>query len=250
MISIKKSAWYRRLFDSKTKVLDPCRAYELWAETYDDRQGNALLYAEHRTVYPLVEKIHVSGKRVLDAGCGTGRYIQLLRQFKPCTLAAIDFAPSMIALAKAKFRDPAISLLVARIDSVPFGNDSFDFVLSTLALDHLRNLRDGVRELSRVLRSQGSMIISVFHPDGERLGWQRTFRAGHGQKQVYAVKYYGHQRSEYLSEFQASSLNVEEVVEPVIAESLKPFYDKAGRTDLYEQFKGFPLLLVFRLTKQ
>jgi malonyl-CoA O-methyltransferase len=240
----------RRLFESKTKVLDPCHGYGLWAETYDDRQGNALLYAEHRTVYPLVEKINVSGKRVLDAGCGTGRYIELLRQFKPGTLAGLDFAPPMIALAKAKFHDPATSLLVARIDSIPFADDSFDFVLSTLALDHLRNLSDGVQELSRVLRSQGSMIISVFHPDGARLGWQRTFTAGHGRKQTYAVKYYGHPRSEYLSEFQASSLNMEEVVEPVIDESLKPFYDKASRTDLYEQFKGFPLLLVFRLTKQ
>lgn len=234
----------------KTILLDPYEGYQLWAETYDDRQGNALLYAEHRSIYPLLEKIQVSGTSVLDAGCGTGRYIEMLRRFKPRMIAGIDFAPKMIELAKAKFHEPLISLQVASIDSLPFGDHAFDFVLSTLALDHLRNLRDGVRELSRVLRSQGAMIISVFHPRGKRLGWQRTFKTGNGQKQLYAVKYYGHPHSEYLSEFQASSLNVEEIVEPVIDESLKPFYERAGRPDLYEQFKGFPLLLIFRLTKQ
>src|SRR5438093_11990796 len=111
MMSVKKSVWYRRLFGGETKVLDPCDGYDLWAETSDDRQVNALLYAEHRTVYPLVEKVRISGRRVLDAGCGTGRYTEILSRFNPCTLAGTDFAPKMIEVAKTKFPDPAISLL-------------------------------------------------------------------------------------------------------------------------------------------
>src|SRR5215471_2602523 len=90
----------RRLFQSRPKVLDPLDAYELWAATYDDREGNALLHAEQRTVYPLLQEMHLSNKCVLDAGCGTGRYLELLREFKPRLLAGIDFAPSMLKVAK------------------------------------------------------------------------------------------------------------------------------------------------------
>jgi malonyl-CoA O-methyltransferase len=239
----------RRLFQPGPKVLDPFEGYQLWAETYDDREGNALLYAEHRTVYPLLEKEQLSGKRVLDAGCGTGRYLELLQEFKPHTLAGVDFAPSMLKRARAKFRSSAVSVVAAGIDGIPFSNDSFDFVLSTLALDHLPNLRDGLKELTRVLCRRGSMIVSLFHPDGLKRGWHRTFRSNN-RKRLYAVKYYGHEPSEYVSEFARCGLDVEETIEPVIDESLKAFYERASRLDLYEDFKGLPVLLVFRLRKR
>jgi malonyl-CoA O-methyltransferase len=244
-----RSRWFQRWFAAPAEVLDPQPAYELWAETYDD-PGNALLYAEHQAVYPLLETVKISGNWALDAGCGTGRYTGILQTFNPGMIAAVDFAPRMIQAAKAKFSDPSLSLLIADIGSLPFADQSFDFVLSSLALDYLPSLRDGVRELSRMLRRQASMIVSVGHPNGERLGWQRTFRSGNGRNQLCAVKFYAHECSEYVSEFQAANLNVEQIVEPLIGESLKPFYEKAGRLDLYDRFQGHPLLLVFRLTKR
>jgi malonyl-CoA O-methyltransferase len=239
----------RKLFQPGPKVLEPFEAYQLWAETYDDREGNALLYAEHRAVYPMLEEAHLPGKRILDAGCGTGRYLELLREFKPRAMVGIDFSPSMLEQAKAKFRNSDVALLAAGIDALPFADDSFDFVLSTLAIDHLPNLREGVQELSRVLSAPGSMIISLFHPDGLKRGWNRTFRSVN-RKRLYAVKYYGHEPSEYTLQFEQCGLEVEETVEPVVDESLKPFYDRAWRSDLYEDFKGAPILLVFRLRKR
>jgi malonyl-CoA O-methyltransferase len=240
----------RRLFQSRLKVLDPFDAYELWAATYDDREGNALLHAEQRTVYPLLQEMHLSNKCVLDAGCGTGRYLELLREFKPRLLAGIDFAPSMLKVAQCKFPDSTVFLTGGRIDSIPFANHSFDFVLSTLALDHLCDLHRGVSELVRVLRSSGAMIISLFHPNAKKLGWQRTFRSRPGERHLYAAEYYGHQMSKYLSEFEICGMDVEQSIEPLIDESLKPFYERALRMDLYEESKGLPLLLVFRLRKR
>ena len=240
----------RRLLQAKPRVLDPLDAYELWAPTYDDREGNALLYAEQRTVYPLLEGVPLYGKRILDAGCGTGRYLELLREFKPSMLVGIDFSPSMLRVAKTKFDDSALSLIGARIDCIPFADAAFDFVLNTLALDHLRDLHGGVCELGRVLQPNGTMIVSLFHPNAKKLGWQRTFRTQPGRKHLYAADYFGHERARYSAEFQFSGLDVEEVIEPVIDESLKPFYERAHRMDLYEQSEGVPLLLVFRLRKR
>lgn len=257
MISETKSTWYRKLFSYvKTRgrnhptVLDPFEAYQLWAETYDNRQGNALLYAEHRIIYPLMERLSLTGKSVLDSGCGTGRYIEEIRQFKPSTIAGIDFAPKMIERGMNKFRnDPSISFQVASMNSLPFRDQSFDFVISTLALDHLQNLQDGVSELSRVLRHQGSMIISVFHPLGKQLGWQRTFAGKNENRQEFAVKYYGHSHQHYCDTFQACGLKICQMFEPIIDESLEPFYRHANRLDIYEKFRGYPLLLIFDLEK-
>lgn len=239
----------RRLFQSGPRVLDPFEGYQLWAETYDEREGNALLYAEQRAVQPLLENACLPGKRILDAGCGTGRYLELMRRLEPRALVGVDFSPSMLKQAKGKFRNSEISLFAAGIDALPFADESFDFVLSTLAIDHLPNLHDGVRELSRVLSGPGAMIVSLFHPDGLKRGWNRTFRSAK-RGQLYAVKYYGHEPSEYASQFEQCGLEVEEAAEPVIDESLKPFYDRASRPDLYEDFKGLPILLVFRLRKR
>ncbi len=239
----------RRLFQSRPKILDPFEGYQLWAETYDDREGNALLYAEQRAVLPLLENMRLSDTRILDAGCGTGRYLEAMRAFKPRALTGVDFSPSMLKQAKRKFRDSEVSLLLAGIDALPFADASFDFVLSTLAIDHLPDLRNGVQELSRVLSAQGAMIVSVFHPDGLKRRWNRTFRSAN-RKKLYAVKYYGHEPAEYASQFEQHGLEVESTIEPVIDESLKPFYDRASRPDLYEDFKGLPILLVFRLSKR
>jgi malonyl-CoA O-methyltransferase len=240
----------RRLFQARPKVLDPLEAYELWAATYDDREGNALLYAEQRTVYPLLQKMDLSDKCVLDAGCGTGRYLELLLGCKPGMLAGIDFASAMLRVAKTKLSGPSVFLVGGRIDSIPFADHSFDFVLNTLALDHLRDLHGGVSELARVLRSSGTMIISLFHPNAKKLGWQRTFRSRIGKRHLYAAEYYGHATSSYLAEFETSGLDVDQAVEAVIDESLKPFYERAARMDLYEESKGLPLLLVFLLRKR
>ena len=240
----------RRLFRARPKVLAPLDAYELWAATYDDREGNALLHAEQQAVYPLLQAMPLAGKSILDAGCGTGRYLELLYGFNPSTLAGIDFAPSMLKVAKTKFSNSAVLLIGGRIDSIPFAERSFDFVLNTLALDHLRDLHGGVSELARVLRTSGAMIISLFHPNAKKLGWQRTFRSRPGKGHLYAAEYYGHDTSRYLKEFENCGLEVEQAIEPVIDESLKPFYERALRMDLYEEFKGLPLLLVFQLRKR
>lgn len=257
MIHSQKIIWRRRLFDYiKTKIgygptmLEPLEAYQRWASTYDDQNDNALFYAEQSALYPILEQSSLTGKNILDAGCGTGRYIDLMSRFRPDAIDGIDVSARMIEVAKAKFQhDPTISLRIADIVSLPYPDNSFDFILSTLMLDHLSHLRDGIQELARVLCPHGSLVISVYHPNGEQLGWKRTFRTANEKEHLYAVKYYGHKLHEYISAFRSFNLKVAQIVEPVIDEYLEPYFRKAGRTDLYDRFKGYPLLLIIRITK-
>ncbi len=259
LMSHENKNWFQRMQETfkdlvtATPVeLEPLQAYQLWANTYDKTEGNALLFAESSAVRPLLEALSLQGKVVLDAGCGTGRYLEILRQFQPHMLVGIDFASNMIERASKKNNHVFSTYLqVARLDQLPFRSETFDFVVCTLALDNVLNLESTVEELARVLRRNGSMVISSFHPYGQLLSWTRSFRVKNSlrRRRWFAVKYYQHLHSEYFRAFQISQLELEKMIEPVIDETLKSFYTQAGRVDLYERFKGYPLLLIFQVRK-
>ena len=238
----------RRLLPDQPADLDPRDAYELWADTYDDNAGNAVLLAEANCVRPLIESHQLSGKRVLDAGCGTGRYVQFLLGRHPATLIAFDPSSNMVQKAKEKVQEgEGVFLSIASVESLPFRPSSFDFILCTLVLGHVVRLPASVHQLAATLKRGGFMVISAFHPFAQLLGWKRTFRAG---GKPYAAKYYKHLTSDYFSAFASCRLEVKSLLEPVVDESLKTVYDKAGRRDLFEKYFGYPLVTVFELQKR
>ncbi len=206
--------------------LDPFEAYQLWADTYDQTEQNALIFAEESVIIPLLEKIPIQGKSVLDAACGTGRYLRKLNEFNPGFLAGIDFSPQMIRRARERLDGfSKISLNVADLKFLPFRGSTFDLVICTLALDHVSAVDRAIWELARVLRPNGSMIISTFHPEGRSLGWQRTFHVEEEGKGHHwcAVKYYAHRETRYLEAFESADLEVLATHEPWIDDTLKPF---------------------------
>lgn len=240
------------LVRKRISELNPKEAYQLWAPTYDDVEDNALLFAEESCILPMLAQCSIEGKTVLDAGCGTGRYLVKLRAREPKLIIGVDFVPAMLRKAQEKLGGNArSSLQLAELEHLPFKDSSLDFLLSTLALDHLSDLLSGIAELARVLRNGGQMIISTFHPVGSELGWKRTFlrKNRNGDSNTIAVKYFGHQTSDYLKAFTLNGLNVLKMMEPRIDAGLRHFYERQSRLDLYERFKGSPMVLVFWLRK-
>ena len=244
----------RRLLSSEPPVLDPLEAYQLWVETYDDVEGNALLFAESRAVRPLLESCSLADKVILDAGCGTGRYLQIIESYRPRMLAAFDFSPKMLEKAGPKMNGRiSVHLHVANVESLPYKPSTFDFILCTLVLGHVQNLSSAISQLSAVLKPGGSLVASMFHPFGRLLGWQRTFQIVNkldNQRKTFAAKYYKHLFSEYFNAFSSSGLEITRMYEPTLDETLRSFYEKAGRLDLYEKYLGYPLLLIFELRKR
>ncbi len=241
-----------RMLSKPTTLLNPLEAYQLWAENYDDADGNALLFAEGRAVQRYLGASLLQNKDVLDAGCGTGRNLQMLQEYHPRMIAATDLSPNMLDKARTKIDGSTpTSLHVARVEQLPFSDASFDFVLCTLVLGHVEKLISAISQLSRVLRHGGTMMITDFHPFGQLLGWHRTFRGGKDhQQRFYAVKYYAHLYSEYFDSFKQTGLELIRMEEPTIDESLIRFYEKAGRTDIYQRYKGYPMLLIFEVRKK
>jgi len=229
-------------------TLDPFEAYQLWAARYDDTGDNALLYAEERHLRPWFEPEKLLSKDLLDAGCGTGRYLRGLQEFHPRSITLMDFSPNMIGHARSKINGSVpVSLHIARVERLPFKNGSFDFILCTLVLGHVRNLSAAIEQLSRVLRRGGTIVISCFHPFGHLLGWKRTFHADDG---VMAVDFHRHLHSDYLGAFLKNGLELTRVEEPIIDESVRHFYERAGRSDIYARYVGYPMLLLFEVRKK
>ncbi len=106
--------------------------------------------------------------KILDAGCGNGRLIELLRN-KKIDYTGIDFSEGLIEIAKKKY--PGYKFLVGNILSLPFPDNYFDVVLSVAVLHHIpsNNLRmKAIQEARRVLKKNGKFILTVWDVWGKR----------------------------------------------------------------------------------
>jgi len=108
------------------------------------------LFWEH--IEPLLPK--TTGK-VLDAGCGSGFYSQ--------KLADIGFKVYSIDLAPERFNanHKNIIKLSADLEQIPFKDNSFDLILNLFVLEHVSNLELVVKELMRVLKPKGKLIVAI-----------------------------------------------------------------------------------------
>jgi malonyl-CoA O-methyltransferase len=153
----------------------------------------------------------VNGSIVLDAGCGTGRYLQLLRA-RGAAAIGVDLSAPMLARAFAG------GAAVARgsICALPIAPASVDAVVCGLALGDVPRLDLAVSELARALRPGGTLLYSVVHPIGERAGWSRTFTAA-GRKTAVAT--YWHSLEEHRRACAGAALQVTGWHEPILAEA-------------------------------
>jgi malonyl-CoA O-methyltransferase len=189
--------------------LDPQPAYTLWAKNYPPRPHNPLMELEHKTVLSLLPDVY--GRTVLDAGCGTGRYLQELKA-RGAFAVGMDLSAAMLNQARA------LNEHVARADlrAMPFDAMSIDVVVCGLALGDIADLELALLEIARVLRPGGCAVYSVVHPIGEQQGWQRTFDAG-GRR--VAINSFWHSRDRHRDACAAAGLKIEEWREPELAEA-------------------------------
>ena len=127
-----------------------------------DFDQRAAEYARHRKVHPgVVNELLESGlfspeTHVLDVGCGTGNYAEALTEATGCRVSGVD--PSQRMLDRARDAAPWESLAQGSAESLPFGNDSFDVVMSTDVIHHIGDRDAYFSESARVLRPGGSLV--------------------------------------------------------------------------------------------
>jgi len=97
----------------------------------------------------------LSGKRILDAGCGKGRFARRLHESNALAeIVGLDISPEMLKFVPGGIRSAAGSMT-----ALPFPAETFDFVYATESLEHAVEIEKAVSELCRVLKPGGRLVI-------------------------------------------------------------------------------------------
>lgn len=142
-------------------------AYDALAERYaaiaETKAENG--YNEHPAIRGVIGD--VAGLHILDAGCGPGFLSRDLLDKGAASATAFDVSPNMVEIAKRTTAGRA-NCFVADL-AQPLTNledQSFDLIVSSLAIDYVRDWSVPLSEFSRVLKPGGRLVMSVQHPMG------------------------------------------------------------------------------------
>ncbi|MEU9835281.1 class I SAM-dependent methyltransferase [Streptosporangium sp. NPDC048047] len=142
--------------------------YDPIAEGYSAENETNLLNAHYERPAILDLAGDVAGRRILDAGCGSGPLSAALRD-RGAVVTGFDASAKMLELARRRLGDDADLRLADLSDPLPFPDASFDDVVASLVLHYLEDWTAPLAELRRVLKPGGRLIVSVNHPFADYL---------------------------------------------------------------------------------
>jgi ubiquinone/menaquinone biosynthesis C-methylase UbiE len=225
----------------------------LWEPIARDYEQHAATSA-HNAMYdrPSVLDLcgDVQGLSVLDVGCGPGLYAEELVARGASELTGLDGSPTMVELARERVPERAtfrVHDLESPLDWL--APESFDLAVMALVIHHVDNRVGVLREIHRVLRPDGKLVVSTHHPTGDwlihggsyfdvsliRETWNRGWN----------VRYWRQPLTRTASEFSEAGFVIERLVEPL------PTLEMAERyADDYEMLLRQPGFIAFRLAKR
>lgn len=190
----------------------------------------------------------VDGRRVLDVGCGSGLYAAELAQ-RGADVVGFDNSAKLVQHARQR----AGSRADLRVHDVRnpldwLGDESVDRAIMALVLHHLEDPVPALRELHRVLKPAGRLVVSTVHPvaDWRQVGGSYftdemiddTWNAG------WQVRFRRAPLTTWCAEFRDAGFLIEHLVEPLPSESMKDRFP-----DTYNKLTAEPFFIVFVLVK-
>lgn len=152
--------------------------WEDLVEWWDNKQGDEGDLWHKTLIDPTVLRIlgNVSGKDVLDLGCGNGYFSRKLARMG-ARVTGIDSSAPIVEKAQEKERLAPLGVdynVAEAAHLTMIGDGSFDVVLANMALDDIENAQGAINECARVLRLRGRLVASISHPcfdTGRHSGW-------------------------------------------------------------------------------
>ncbi|APU15133.1 methyltransferase family protein [Actinoalloteichus sp. GBA129-24] len=137
--------------------------YDTVAEGYTAENETSLMNAYLERPAALALAGEVAGRRILDAGCGSGPLFAELRE-RGAVVSGFDGSPGMLEQARRRLGADADLRVADLAGPLPYADDAFDDVMASFVLHYLRDWGPTLTELRRVLRPGGRIIASVEHP--------------------------------------------------------------------------------------
>lgn len=119
----------------------------------------------------------LKGKKVLDLGCGYGWHCQFAADQQASHILGIDLSQRMIEEAKKRHSDPRIEYRTGAIEAYDYPPDTWDCVISNLALHYIEDIETVFRKVYQTLKPDGIFLFNIEHP---------VFTAGVNQDWIYS----------------------------------------------------------------
>jgi len=170
---------------SQPQVFNKTRVRQAFDRAADNYEQFAVLQNEvcNRLLEKL-EVVNIKPQLILDAGAGTGAAIPaLLSRYRKAQLVALDLSENMLHKSGRHgglFRSP--HLVCADIERLPFSENTFDLVFSSLSMQWCNDLNAALLEAKRVLKPGGLFVFTTFGPDTLkelRHSWSKVDDANH-----------------------------------------------------------------------
>ena len=141
---------------------------ETYNQLANDYEHNVDKKSLFNTEYerPAMKKLlptDIRNKRVLDAGCAAGWYTSQLVNLG-ADVTATDISPNMVAATKRLIGDNAKVLCLDIETKLPFADESFDLIISSLVLHYIKDWSKSFSEFRRIIKPNGTLLFSVHHP--------------------------------------------------------------------------------------
>lgn len=144
----------------------------------------------------------INGGKVLDIGCGSGQFIDILMQSLESfdSVTGIDVDEAALLEAGKMFQGEAFQFIMASSQSLPFEEGSFDFVSISKALHHVENARQTLDEMKRVLKQGGYFLINEMIRDGLSASQQSHLLYHHLRSEIDQLIGVSHNRTYFRSD--------------------------------------------------
>lgn len=114
-----------------------------------------------KKVIEIIAKEHP--KQILDIATGTGDLVMMMSKLKTEKIIGLDISAGMLAvgkqkIAKANLADK-IEMIVGDSEEIPFEDNTFDAITVSFGVRNFANLDKGIKEIARVLKSTGVLVI-------------------------------------------------------------------------------------------
>jgi len=222
-----------------------------WGPVAEDYADHALAsaynaYYDRPAVLDLLGP--VASRRVLDVGCGPGFYAEAMVG-RGATVVGLDQSPEMVGLAQRRLGDRAefrVHDLAEPIAWLP--DESFDLAVMALVIHHLDDRVAALREIHRLLRPGGVLVVSTHHPSTD---WRRRGGSYFDVEVVeetwsrgWCIRFWRQPLTATCAEFAEAGFLIERLVEPRPVAAMAETYPEE-----FEKLNIEPGFIDFRLLK-
>lgn len=146
------------------------KRFNKWSLKYDKSILQFFVFRRsHNVFFENIVQDHAA-QRILDVGCGTGEFaVKLKKHKKDARVFGIDISSDMINIAKAKAKVNAnidIDFRLGDVDHMPYEDNYFDYITCAHSFHHYPHKKKAMREMFRVLRNNGKVMIIDGYKDG------------------------------------------------------------------------------------